>query len=102
MELPVREHLHLLSDQFLARSLQPNHVSHPYTTLDQGPRRLRDTLRSKCLADVSPYLEADGTLLPGNYSAAKNNLHTDIVRNYLVNASDNRVLGQKPPPVHKN
>ena len=29
---------------------------------DQGPRRLKHTLRSKCIADVQPYLEADGSL----------------------------------------
>ena len=102
MELPVREHLHLLSSQFLVRSLQPGHVSHPYTTLDQGPRHLRNTLRSKCIADVSPFLEADGTVSCSNYTAVINNLHTDIVRKYLDSADNNRVLGHKPPPVHKN
>ena len=33
-ELPVGDHMHLLSARFLARSLNPNHVSYPYTTLD--------------------------------------------------------------------
>ena len=42
-ELPVKDHLHLLSAQFLARSLQPDNVSFPVVQLDQGPRRLKHT-----------------------------------------------------------
>ena len=102
MELPVKEHLHLLSAQFLAQSLQPHHVSHPNTTLDQGPRKLKDTLCSKVLADVSPYLEDDGTLQRGNYAAVKNQLHPDIVSKNIRNSNNNRVIGLPPPPVNSN
>ena len=101
-ELPVGDHLHLLSSQFLARSLDPNHVSHPFTTLDQGPRKLKHTLRSKCVEDVSPYLEENGTISRGNYDMVKNKLHTDIVRKSIIRSSDNRVIGCKPPPVNSN
>ena len=47
-ELPVKEHLHLLSSQFLARALQENHPSHHYVKQDQGPRPMKETLHSKC------------------------------------------------------
>ena len=95
----MKDHLHLLACQFLARALQPGHVSFPYVQMDQGPRRLRETLRSKCLADVQPYLEADGTLAPGNYQRVKDSLHTDIVARAIQNSAPNRVLGVRPPPV---
>ena len=97
--LPVKEHLHLLSSQFLARSLQPNHVSHPVVQLDQGPRRLKHTLRSKCIAAVQPYLQPDGTLSQGRFPAVKNLLHTAIVGDTINNLGPNRVLGVPPPLV---
>ena len=98
-ELTVENHLRLLSDQFLARSLQPDHVSYPYTSLDQGPRRLRHTLRLKCLADIEPYLEADGTVSRGKFPAIKKQLHTDIVGQAIDSLGPNRVLGRSPPPI---
>ena len=99
-ELPVKDHLHLLSSQFLARALQPGHVSYPFATLDQGSRKLKHTLRSKCIADVQPYLEADGSLGRGNFGPVKNKLHTDIVRKATSIRGPNRVLGSHPPPIH--
>ena len=99
-ELPVKDHLRLLSAQCLARFLQSEHVSFPFAQVDDGPRRLRDTLRSKCIADVAPYLEADGTIGRGNFSYVKNQLHTDIVKKVLDNTGPNRVLGVPPPPIH--
>ena len=60
---------------------------------------MKDTLRSKVISDVQPYLEVDGTLPRGRYIEVRNNLHTDIVSKYVNNATNNRVIGQKPPPV---
>ena len=99
-ELTVKDHLHLLSAQSLAKFLQSDHVTYPFAQVDNGPRKLRHTLRSKCLADVEPYLEADGSLGRGNFSYVKNQLHTDIVRKALENSGPNRVLGVRPPPIH--
>ena len=96
------DHLRLLSSQFLARSLNPNHVSYPYTSLDQGPRKLRHTLRSKVIGDVEPYLEDDGTISGSNFHKVKDNLHTDIVRKAISRSSVNRVIGRKPPPININ
>ena len=70
-ELPVEEHLHLLSSQYLARALQTHHVSHPHAILDQGRRKLKNALRSKCIESVQPYLDADGLLLRGNYARTR-------------------------------
>ena len=101
-ELPVDDHLLLLSSQFFAKSLDPSHVSHPFTTLDQGPRKLRHTLRSKVIDVVQPYMNADGTISRADFHQVKNSLHTDIVRRAISRAGNNRVLGRPPPPVHNN
>ena len=101
-ELPVHDHLYLLSSQFLAHTLQPSHVSHVHMMLDQGPRKLKQTLCSKVYEDVSPYLEEDGTVAPGNYVNIANNLHTDIVAKAISRPEPNRILIRKPPTVYKN
>ena len=89
--LPVSDHLHLLSAQFLAKSLHPSHASFPFTTLDRGPRQLKHTLRSKVFSDLEPYVEADGTINRGNYEAVKKHLHTDIVSRAIGRSGPNRV-----------
>ena len=101
-ELPVEYHLRLLASQSLARYLQPGHVSYPYAQVGQGPRTLKHTLRSKCIGDVQPYLEADGSLGRGQFGYVKNRLHTDIVRKAIQESAPNRVLGAHPPPINKN
>ena len=101
-ELPVSEHLHLISAQFLASSLQPNHVSRPYTTLDQGPRPLKHTLRSKCINDVEQFLDPNGEIPRGSYEKTKKDLHTKIVSQTIARSGDNRVLGRRPPPINKS
>ena len=101
-ELPVDDHLRLLSAQYLARSLQPHHVNFEFASLDQGPRALKDTLRSKCLDDVAPYLEADGTIDRGKFSDILKKIHSDIVRKAVNKAGDNRLIGRKPPPINHN
>ena len=49
--------------------------------------------------DVSPYLQPDGTLRPGEFSSVKNKLHTDAVKRVLADRKPNLVLGAPPPPV---
>ena len=98
-ELPVAQHLRLLSAQFLALSLQPDHPSHLYVTLDRGHRPMKETLRSKCLADVEPYLNGEGVVEIGSYPAVRDSIHTDIVRQTIDTLAPNRVLGRRPPPI---
>ena len=42
--LPVADHLNLLSSQFLAKALSPEHVSYTTVTLPDGPRSMKKTL----------------------------------------------------------
>ena len=96
--LPVKDHLSLLSTQFLAKALQPNHPSHPIVTSPSGPRNKKATLQSRFLCNLTPYLEG-GVLQPDRYKSTIAQLHTTAVATSISNRSPNRVLQSRPPPI---
>ena len=98
--LRVSEHLHLLSSQFLARCLQPQHPSHSVVTRPPGRRKMKETLHSKVIQDVQPFLDANGVIAPGTYGDVIKSLHTDAVVNSINNRAPNRVLGDRPPAIN--
>ena len=100
-ELPVKDHLHLLSAQFLARALQPEHPSHPFVTRQDGRRANKHTLKSKTIETVRPFLDADGKIAPGTYRSTINDIHTNAVTSAINNQAPNRVLGTRPPQISK-
>ena len=59
--LPVGDHLELLSAQYLAGAQQPDHPAHQIVNLPPGPRRMKDTLKTKVGHLVEPHL-VDGVL----------------------------------------
>ena len=61
--MPVGDHLDMLSRQFLAKTLVPDHALHQVTTRQPGPRSLRHTLSSRHLPAVAPFFR-NGSL-PG-------------------------------------
>ena len=97
--LPVGQHMRLLSGQYLARALQPGHVSHSIVTLPSGRRRMKETLQSKCWDLVEPHLE-NGVIPPSKYKTVISNIHTDLVGETMRNYEDNRVLNSAAPEVH--
>jgi hypothetical protein len=48
-ELIVKDHLELLSAQYLARAMRLTYASHAVVTTPPGPRRIKETLHSKCI-----------------------------------------------------
>ena len=96
LELPVEDHLKLLSAQFLARALQESHPSHRYVLQDRGRRPMKHTLRSKVLDLVEPYLDANGKVAPGDFHRVKNAIHTDVVADSVSRLSTNRLLAGRP------
>ena len=70
--------------------------------MEQGPRSMKQTLRSKVIDDVRPYIEDDGHIKRGSYPLVKNQIHTDVVRRAISRSGPNRVLGTKPPEIHKS
>ena len=96
--LPVKDHLSLLCSQFLAKSLQPSHPSFVTVTSPSGPRKMKETLQSRFLPAVSPYL-VDGALPSASYGVTIKSLHTEAVASAIASRDDSRVLGSRPPEV---
>ena len=76
--LPVRDHLSLLTSQFLAHALQTTHPSHNIVTTPPAPRNMKHTLQSRFLPDVAPYT-VGGIIHPIDYNPIIKSLHTDAV-----------------------
>ena len=96
--LPVKDHLSLLSSQFLARCHVPSHPCHQVVTSPSGPRPMKYTLQSKFLPTVAPYL-INGSLPPDTYKSTIQSLHTSAVASTIASRPPNRVLQQPDPPI---
>ena len=101
--LPIRDHLSMLSQQFLARALQPDHPSHPVATAHPGPRGCRATLRSAFFTPsfYRSYTDtgtSSGVVPSASYKTVIKQIHTDTVRRSMAALPPNRVLNAKPPP----
>ena len=92
--------MRLLSAQFLVGALEPGHPSHKWVTGDHGRRRCKETLRTKLLTTVEPYLR-NGTTPRGAAKESKKAIHTDIVRDTKSRLDPNRVLLARPPAISK-
>jgi hypothetical protein len=98
--MPVREHLDLLSTQFLANALQPHHPSHGLIMAPLAPRaHLKPSLQAKYGAAIAPYLH-DGTIFPSSYKKVLKALHTSAMQSAINGLADNRVLDTRPPEVN--
>jgi hypothetical protein len=103
--MPVAAHLNVLCTQFLSSCLRPSHPSHGVVKLPPGPRRnakgrpLKETLSSKFLGALSPYLQ-DGIVTELSYKHTKDSIHTSDVSAVIASASQNKFLGTRPPVIH--
>ena len=102
--LLIKDHLEMLSKQFLARALQPDHPSHPVATAYPGPKGCRRTLRSAFFTrhfyrSYTDTRTSSGIIPSTSYKTVIKQIHTDTVRRSLANLEPNRVLNDKPPPV---
>ena len=61
--LPIQDHFFLISSQYLARALHPNNPSYSVITSLSGNRNVKQTLQSRFLHCVIPYLST-GILPP--------------------------------------
>ena len=96
--LPVQDHLSLISSQYLARTLQPNNPSHSVVTSPSGIRNMKQTLQSRFLHCVAPYLSS-GILNLTNYRTAMKSLHTKAVTDSKSVLSHNRILQTASPQI---
>ena len=99
--LPVKNHLSLLSAQYLARALQAGHPAHDVVTRTPSPgdRGLRKTLRAFSGDRVGPHL-VGGVIPADSLKTVITSLHTDEVTRTISAQSPNRVLGTLPPQVN--
>ena len=56
--LTMKQHSDLLSAQYLVQCLDPDHVCHNITTMDDPPRQMKHTLHTRHYPTVQPLLAA--------------------------------------------
>ena len=96
--LPVRNHLSLLSVQYLATCLQPTHPSYPIVTADSGPRDMKETLQHKFGSEITRFC-VNGAV--ENAEVARTVLHTEYVDHSIRTRPLNRVLHHQPPDINE-
>ena len=92
--LKVREHLELISAQYLARCLGPGNVCHSITTRETPKRRMKETLFTRHRNTVEPMMLAD------NGKATLQAIHTDAVNKAVKDQKKNIVLDDLPHPTN--
>ena len=92
--LKVREHLELLSAQYLARCLEPGNVCHSITTRETPKRRMKETLFTRHRNTVEPMM------LANNRKATLQAIHFDAVNKAVKDQKNNIVLDGLPHPIN--
>ena len=92
----------MLCSQFLANALRPLHPSHEVVMHPlPWPRNQKDSLKSKFVEAVSPYL-VDGIVPQANYKKVLSDIHTSAVKASIDAIGPNRVLGSIPLAIAKS
>ena len=94
--LPVRDHLEMLSAQYLASASRPNHTANEPVRRPAGRRDKKNTLQSRFTDDVDPHL-VDGQLPFGAFPIAKKAIHSKYASG-AINAQGNHPLLNQPTP----
>jgi hypothetical protein len=83
--------------------MRPIHPSHAVVTTTPGPKRMKETLHSKCIAItiglVEPHL-TDGKMLEVNYKKSIGALHSSAIARAICVAGQNVVLDRYTPKVN--
>ena len=90
--LEVKEHLELLSAQYLAICLEPGNVCHPITTSATPERQMKETLYTRHRNTVEP------KMVENYMKATLQALHTAAVVKAVPYHERNVVLDGRPPP----
>ena len=94
--LPVRDHLSMLSAQYLASASRPDHPANEPVSRPARRRDKKKTLQSKFKDDVAPHL-INGSLSHGTYPLFTKAIHTKYV-SQAISAQDNHPLLNQPTP----
>ena len=85
----VKDHLNLLSAQYLVHCLDTENVCHHITKMDHPPREMKETL----------FIRHNQTVVPLLANMKKASLHA-VHTSFVNTALDNRVLNYRPPPIN--
>ena len=96
--MPVKDHNHMLSKQFLLSTLRPTHVNHADINM-VPPRLMKETLTSKFATVLRPYLQGDVIADDLNYKEGLKSIHTDSVRDVIERQEPNKVLRTPAPTI---
>ena len=91
--LKVREHSELLSEQYLARCLEPGNVCHSITTRET-PKRRMETQFTRHRNTIEPMMLSD------NRKATLQAINTDAVSKPVKDQKKNIVLDDLPHPIN--
>ena len=89
--LLVKDHLNLLSVQYLVHCLDTEDVCHHITKMDHPSREMKDSLFIRHNQTVEPFLS-------NTKKASIQAVHTSFVNTAIDTMTDNRVLHFRPPP----
>ena len=92
IETKMRDHLNLLSAQYLVQCLDTENVCHHITKIDLPPREMKETIFTRHYQTVLPLL--------ANRKDTLQALHTSFVNTAIGNMKDNRVLNSRPPSIN--
>jgi hypothetical protein len=96
--LPVADRLDVLCTQYLASAMRRDHPSHETVLIPSGPRRMKETLQSRYMHAVEPYLY-DKVIMEASYKRILSDIHMATVSAAISRPGPNRVLGCRPPAV---
>ena len=99
LSLSVKDHLNLMSTQFLANAMRELHPSHETVSRPPGPRQKKATLQVSFGHRVAPFIR-DGVVSCSNCKKVLTALHTTTVKDSISSLGPNRVLGIPPPQIH--
>ena len=97
-QLPVKEHNHMISKQFLLATKKPDHQNHNQPPQPQRYRCMKGTLDSEFNDEISIYLN-NGSINTQEYKAALKDIHTQHVRQYIRSREPSKVLDAPTPAV---
>ena len=99
--LPVRDHLSMLSAQYLASASRPDHPAHEPVSRPARRRDKKKTLQSRFKDVVAPHL-VNNNLPHGTYPLVKQSIHTKFVSEAISAQGNHPLLNQPAPSVNNS
>jgi len=99
--MPVKEHCSMISKQFLLATTKPDHPNHIDLNEPPPPRIMKETLTTRFSSDIASLVPESGSNT-STYKSGLQIIHTRSVQNVINNQSNNPILQEPAPPIHKS